>query len=162
MSGLDAYDAGLLNDYGGGDVNWWQDYLRAELARAHDFYQSQVATRPTATAPVEAGEVTFELRDRVMRACMDPCAFVGPRIQAEDGTYEHMDHWRARAAIAAMTDAAAITAAEQRGAERERGNVVAWLREYGNVHCGEDMAISAMRDAGPSFANAIETGAHDG
>ena len=64
------------------------------------------ATRPTATAPVEAGEVTFELRDRVMRACMDPCAFVGPRIQAEDGTYEHMDHWRARAAIAAMTDAA--------------------------------------------------------
>lgn len=39
---LDYYDAGLLNDFGGGDVDWWQDYIRAELARAHDFYQSQV------------------------------------------------------------------------------------------------------------------------
>ena len=38
---LETYDAGLLNDYGGGKVEWWQDYLRAELARAHEFYQSQ-------------------------------------------------------------------------------------------------------------------------
>ena len=40
---LDQYDAGLLNDFGGGNVEWWQDYIRAELGRAHDFYQSQVA-----------------------------------------------------------------------------------------------------------------------
>lgn len=39
---LDTYDAGLLGDGGGGDVDWWQNYLRAELAAAHDFYQSQV------------------------------------------------------------------------------------------------------------------------
>jgi hypothetical protein len=39
---LDAYDAGLLNDFGGGDVHWWQDYIRDELARAHEFYQSQM------------------------------------------------------------------------------------------------------------------------
>lgn len=39
---LDAYDAGLLNDFGGGNVEWWQDYIRAELERAHDFYLSQV------------------------------------------------------------------------------------------------------------------------
>ncbi len=47
---LSAYDAGLLNDYGGGDVGWWQDYIRAELARAHDFYQSQLsgAAQPAA------------------------------------------------------------------------------------------------------------------
>ncbi|HDS1537411.1 TPA: Lar family restriction alleviation protein [Stenotrophomonas maltophilia] len=38
---LDRYDAGLLGDGGGGDVNWWQDYLRAELDRAHEFYQDQ-------------------------------------------------------------------------------------------------------------------------
>ena len=38
---LDHYDAGLLNDFGGGNVDWWQDYIRAELGRAHDFYQSQ-------------------------------------------------------------------------------------------------------------------------
>jgi hypothetical protein len=39
---LDTYDAGLLNDFGGGDVHWWQDYIRTELARAHEFYQSQI------------------------------------------------------------------------------------------------------------------------
>ena len=39
---LEEYDAGLLNDFGGGDVEWWQDYIRAELSRAYDFYQSQV------------------------------------------------------------------------------------------------------------------------
>ena len=43
---LDQYDAGLLNDFGGGNVEWWQDYIRAELGRAHDFYQSQVAAAP--------------------------------------------------------------------------------------------------------------------
>lgn len=30
------YDAGLLNDYGGGNVEWWHDYLRAEIERAVD------------------------------------------------------------------------------------------------------------------------------
>lgn len=39
---LEAYDAGHLNDYGGGNVGWWQDYIRAELERAHDHYQSQL------------------------------------------------------------------------------------------------------------------------
>lgn len=40
VESIPCYDAGLLNDYGGGDVDWWQDYIRAELGRAHDFYQS--------------------------------------------------------------------------------------------------------------------------
>ncbi|QQB37956.1 hypothetical protein I6I07_15840 [Achromobacter deleyi] len=39
---LDEYDAGILGSAGGGDVDWWQDYLRAELERAHAFYQSQL------------------------------------------------------------------------------------------------------------------------
>ena len=43
---LDPYDAGLLNDFGGGNVEWWQDYIRAELGHAHDFYQSQIAATP--------------------------------------------------------------------------------------------------------------------
>jgi len=33
------YDAGLLNDFGGGDVGWWQDYLRAEIGRANDYWR---------------------------------------------------------------------------------------------------------------------------
>lgn len=38
---MDAYNAGLLNDFGGGDVQWWHTYIRTELARAHDFYVDQ-------------------------------------------------------------------------------------------------------------------------
>ena len=37
---VSAYDAGLLSDYGGGNVEWWQDYIRAELTRAHEYYMS--------------------------------------------------------------------------------------------------------------------------
>ena len=39
--GLVRYDAGLLGDGGGGDVDWWQDYIRAELERAHEHYELQ-------------------------------------------------------------------------------------------------------------------------
>jgi hypothetical protein len=38
---LHAYDAGLLGGYGGESVGWWHDYIRAELARAHDHYAGQ-------------------------------------------------------------------------------------------------------------------------
>ena len=34
-----SYDAGLLNDFGGGDVGWWQDYIRAEIGRANDYWR---------------------------------------------------------------------------------------------------------------------------
>ncbi|RAK51617.1 hypothetical protein [Phenylobacterium soli] len=40
---LDAFDAGLLNDFGGGDVGWWQDYIRSLLGQAHDHYAQQAA-----------------------------------------------------------------------------------------------------------------------
>lgn len=39
---LEGYDSGHLNDYGGGNIGWWFDYIRSELDRAHDFYQSQL------------------------------------------------------------------------------------------------------------------------
>lgn len=37
------YDAGLLNDYGGGNVEWWQDYIRAEVERCNDHYEADYA-----------------------------------------------------------------------------------------------------------------------
>jgi len=58
---LAAYDAGLLNDFGGGDVEWWQDYIRAELGRAHDFYVEQVSALRTPPAD-ERGEALREAR----------------------------------------------------------------------------------------------------
>jgi hypothetical protein len=39
----DRFDAGLLNDFGGGNVQWWQDYIRSLLEQAHDHYDAQVA-----------------------------------------------------------------------------------------------------------------------
>jgi len=39
---IECYDAGWLSNFGGGDVEWWYEYIRAELARAHDFYQAQI------------------------------------------------------------------------------------------------------------------------
>jgi hypothetical protein len=56
---LAEYDAGLLNDYGGGNVGWWLDYIRYELGRAHDHYQEQVADLYTTPQPKqEHGEPT--------------------------------------------------------------------------------------------------------
>ena len=37
----DTYDAGLLGDGGGGDVDWWHTYIRHGLERAHEFYAAQ-------------------------------------------------------------------------------------------------------------------------
>ena len=36
---LDKYDAGILPSFESASVEWWQDYVRAELARAHSFYE---------------------------------------------------------------------------------------------------------------------------
>jgi hypothetical protein len=51
MEGLPDYDAGLLNDYGGGNVDWWWDYLRAEIGRANDHWRELV---PALAAEVRA------------------------------------------------------------------------------------------------------------
>ena len=36
------YDAGLLGDYGGGNVTWWMDYIREELDRCNEHWRKQV------------------------------------------------------------------------------------------------------------------------
>lgn len=51
---MDRYDAGLLSDFGGGNVAWWQDYLRAELERADEFYQEQHADLLAQAQPASA------------------------------------------------------------------------------------------------------------
>lgn len=39
LADLPDYDAGFLNDWGGGNVDWWQDYLRAEIGRANEAWR---------------------------------------------------------------------------------------------------------------------------
>lgn len=40
---MQRYDAGLLGDGGGGNVEWWQDYLRVEIERCNDFHQAALS-----------------------------------------------------------------------------------------------------------------------
>ena len=90
----DCYDAGLLGDFGGGNVEWWQDYIRAELARAHDFYASQW---PSATPAAELATLrekaamVDELRKDAERYrwLRDPSVYVGKVIDKVAG-YEFM------------------------------------------------------------------------
>lgn len=37
----DEYDSGLLSDFGGGNVEWWQDYIRSEVGAANEFHMDQ-------------------------------------------------------------------------------------------------------------------------
>lgn len=39
---MNEYNAGLLNDWGGGNVDWWHDYLRYEVANANSHWIEQV------------------------------------------------------------------------------------------------------------------------
>jgi hypothetical protein len=48
---LDEYDAGLLNDYGGGNVEWWQDYIHYELGCAYEHYKEQLTTPRSTQRP---------------------------------------------------------------------------------------------------------------
>ncbi len=34
------YDSGLLNNNGGGDVGWWHDYIRFEVAACNEYWRS--------------------------------------------------------------------------------------------------------------------------
>jgi hypothetical protein len=61
--GLEGYEAGLLNDYGGGNVSWWHDYIRYEVDKANDWWRQQVeAENPAAPAPADE---LATLRERV-------------------------------------------------------------------------------------------------
>lgn len=75
---LDSYDAGLLNDFGGGNVGWWQDYIRAELERAHEHYKVQVAAlfADKVLVPVELLEAVCDAFDDWELDCMELRAII--------------------------------------------------------------------------------------
>ena len=37
------YDPGILNDFGGGNIGWWQDYLRPEIERCNEHWREQTS-----------------------------------------------------------------------------------------------------------------------
>lgn len=61
---LDSYDAGILWGVDGGTVDAWHDYIRAELGRADEFYQSQASalvTREAAEKRIGEAEAQSQL-----------------------------------------------------------------------------------------------------
>ena len=34
------YDCGYMNRYGGGNTEWWLDYIRAEIGSCNDYWRS--------------------------------------------------------------------------------------------------------------------------
>jgi hypothetical protein len=109
---LDEYDAGLLNDFGGGNVEWWQDYLRAELGRAYEHYQSQMPTQPAQ----EQGE-PVAWNDGVLEGVMREREYWLKKQQRKPLTHEqrldlhtafepHKSKWNAQSILIDMVEAA--------------------------------------------------------
>jgi len=45
------YDSGYLNDYGGGNVGWWKDYIRAEVGRCNDHWRMLIEREQPVKSP---------------------------------------------------------------------------------------------------------------
>jgi hypothetical protein len=67
---IEEYDAGLLNDYGGGNIDWWQDYIRAELGRAYEYYQSQLDIQHCEAGPEYCQQCHLEDRSLALAAAV--------------------------------------------------------------------------------------------
>jgi hypothetical protein len=80
---MDVYDAGLLNDYGGGNVDWWHDYIRSELGAAHDHYQSRC---DDLTADLDDRVSDLEMQNANLRDALHLGVEAIARARAEMGT----------------------------------------------------------------------------
>ncbi len=85
---LDYYDAGLLNNYGGGNVDWWFDYIREELGRAHAFYQSQVDSMIIDTIDSAIAARTVTTLTDALRA-LEEYAMAGVTLGTDDSKRLH-------------------------------------------------------------------------
>jgi len=43
---VDDYDSGLINGHGGGNVQWWQDYIRSEVNRCNQHWRDAFPEPP--------------------------------------------------------------------------------------------------------------------
>ncbi len=53
---LTDYDPGLLNDYGGGNVGWWQEYIRNCVNSCNEHWRAQIDTILTLFPSIEVEE----------------------------------------------------------------------------------------------------------
>ena len=67
---MSSFDAGLLNDFGGGNVEWWQDYIRSLLNQAEEHYEQQAEERYNAGIE-RADSIVNEFRGPVHQSVVD-------------------------------------------------------------------------------------------
>jgi hypothetical protein len=73
------YDCGLINDYGGGDVSWWQDYIRAEIGRANEHWAEIVATKDAEiTRFTQENERMREALKKIAKLCPEGSQNISP------------------------------------------------------------------------------------
>jgi hypothetical protein len=105
---ITAFDAGLLNDYGGGNVQWWQDYIRSLLDKAHDHYAEQLAA---ANEDIGHWKVKATCYGNMVHGCSPALADAGFPVDDE----------QADGAVGGIARAVKAMA-KQLAAERERGD----------------------------------------
>jgi hypothetical protein len=49
-----TFNAGILNDYGGGNVGWWHDYIRSLLAMADEQFKDELGRYEDENAELQA------------------------------------------------------------------------------------------------------------
>ncbi len=67
LSDIPNYDPGIINDFGGGNTEWWIDYIRAEVGRANEHWQS-IVDAALASLPQSEGETP----DHACEVCGEP------------------------------------------------------------------------------------------
>jgi hypothetical protein len=80
------YDPGLLNDFGGGDVNWWENYIRYEVNAANDWWRSRIEAEATAdceTRPAADLDAYLEAEREAARCHLMYLDFVGKYVVTE-------------------------------------------------------------------------------
>ena len=104
------YDAGLLAKGGGGDVGWWQDYIRVLLRQANGHWRAEYEALQEHTEPIE------RQRDDLLAACKKAAEGLG-RVTVTVRNPADPDQRRMSCAYAILSTA--IAAAEPTPAAQE-------------------------------------------
>ena len=75
------YDAGILNDFGGGNVGWWHDYIRSLLNLAHEHYQDEIDREENEIADLKAENERLTKRIEELKANQMPDEPICPRCK---------------------------------------------------------------------------------
>jgi len=170
---LERYEAGLLSDYGGGNVEWWHDYIRAELDHAHYYYQSQMSSSDDSAQDAETREGLLFLASELeaFHDCADGHVFAGNghfRLQCSSESEQQRLNLRAvlREAATAIRTLASQSPAQFHGAQCPTypnctgGCGLGCTKEHAPAASEEDEL--GLRDLGESFLAEYERAVKDG